>query len=179
MYWLSTRLLVAIIPAAALLGLAGCSSDHTAQDVAAMNKSNIQRVANMYTAFQTYRGGHGPANESEFKSFIANFDAEKLTMMGIKADNLNALFTSERDGQPFKVRYNVGGGRGSVDAVAFEQTGKDGKRQVAFTGNTKVDEVDEPTYQQLWAGKGKVEAPAGPKGRPNGPPPGAPVGPNK
>lgn len=179
MHRLRMRSIVAIIPAIGLMGFAGCSSDHTAQDVAAMNKSNIQRLANLYSAHQTYRNGRGPSDENEFKNFIANFDADKLTMMGVKANDLNALFTSERDGKPFKVRYNVGGGRGSVDAVAFEQVGKDGKRQVAFTGNTKVDEVDEVTYQQLWAGKAKTEstATASKGGRPTGPPPGAPVGP--
>jgi len=160
--------------------LVGCNSDRTAQDVAAMNKSNIQRLANLYTAFQTYKGGRGPATEAEFKDFIAHFDAEKLTMMGVKANEVNGLFTSERDSKPFKVRYNVGGGRGSVDAVVFEQDGKDGKRQVAFTSNTKVDDVDEATYQKLWAGKGVSEpvAAAPTSGRPkSGPPPGAPVGP--
>lgn len=184
MYWLQKKTLAAVIPAIALAGLAGCSSDHTAQDVAAMNKSNIQRLANLYSAFQTYRNGRGPSNENEFKNFIANFDAEKLAMMGVKPDDLNALFTSERDGKVFKVRYNVGGGRGSVDAVAFEQVGKDGKRQVAFTGTTKVDEVDDATYQQLWAGKGggaTVAAAQKGSSRPAGAgaPQGAPVGPPK
>ena len=147
-----------------------------------MNKSNIQRVANLYTAFQTYKGGRGPATEAEFKEFIGQFDKEKLQMMGVNPGDLGGLFTSERDGKPFKVRYGVGGGRGAVAPVAFEQDGKDGKRQVAFTGNTKVEDVDATTYDQLWAGKSGTEPPAAPAsaapaagkgGRPSGPPPGA------
>ncbi|HEX3150021.1 MAG TPA: hypothetical protein VHR66_18230 [Gemmataceae bacterium] len=177
MHKLHCKIVATLAPALALVGFAGCSSDHTAQDVAAMNKSNIQRLANLYSAYQNYKGGRGPANENEFRMFITNFDAEKLAMMGVKPDDLNALFTSERDGKPIKVRYNVGGGRGSVDAVAFEEVGKDGKRQVAFTGNTKVDEVDDATYRQLWSGKGGVEAVAAGPSRPVGPPPGAPTGP--
>jgi len=146
-----------------------------------MNKSNIQRVANLYSAFQNYKGGRGPTSEAEFKQFIKEFDAGKLKMMGVNPGDLDGLFTSERDQKPFKVRYNVGGGRGSVAPVAFEQDGKDGKRQVAFAGNTKVDEVDEATYQQLWAGKGGETPAAAAKGgsRPAGPPQGAPVGPPK
>jgi len=178
------RRLTAAGAVVALVALAGCGRDQTAHDVAAMNTSNVQRLANLYSAFQAYKGGRGPATEAEFKDFIAHYDAEKLKMMGVKADDLNGLFTSERDGKPFKVRYKVGGGRGASAPVVFEQDGKDGKRQVGFTGTAKVEEVDATTYDQLWAGKAGTEPPAGPaatakggRGRPTGPPPGAPTGP--
>jgi hypothetical protein len=169
----------------ALAALAGCSRDQTAHDVAAMNTSNVQRVANLYSAFQTYNGGRGPATEAEFKNFITHYDAEKLKMMGVKTDDLAGLFTSVRDWKPFMVRYTVGGGRGAAAPVVFEQDGKDGKRQVGFAGNAKVEEVDAATYEQMWAGKTGTEppvgatapAPTGGRGRPTGPPPGAPTGP--
>lgn len=179
------RRLIAGGAVAALVALAGCSRDNTARDVAAMNTSNIQRVANLYSAFQAYNGGRGPATEAEFKDFIARYDAGKLKMMGVKADDLAGLFTSERDGKPFKVRYKVGGGRGAAAPVVFEQDGKDGKRQVGFAGNAKVEDVDTATYDQMWAGKAGTEppvgqtaaAPKGGRGRTAGPPPGAPTGP--
>ena len=105
-------------------------------------------------------------------------------MMGIDPNNLDAAFTSERDSKPFKVRYKVGGGRGSASAVVFEQEGKDGKKQVGFTGNSKVEDVDDATYQQLWSGKGPSPTASGPPGalpgkesRPAGRPTGAPTGP--
>ena len=158
-----------------LAGLAGCGGDPTAKEVAALNQSNIQRVANLYTAFQTYKAGRGPKSEAEFKDFIANFDADRLKMMGINPADLGGLFTSERDGKAFRVRYNVGGGRGSVDAVVFEQDGQAGKKQIGFTTG-KVDEVDDATWQQLWAAKPAAAQPKG-AGRPAGPPPGAPTGP--
>ncbi len=174
----------AALAAALLAGLSGCG-DPVARDVAAMNGSNIQRLANMYAAYQNYRGGQGPKDEAEFKAFIKAYDPPKLEMMGIKPDNLDALFTSERDGKPFKIRYKVGGGRGSVDPVVFEQEGKEGTKQVGFTGG-KVESVNDASYQQLWAGKGESKPPAaapavpagaGAGGRPTGPPPGAPTGP--
>jgi len=171
----------AVLGAAVLAGLAGCSRDRTAQEVAALNKSNIQRVANLYSAHQAYKGGRGPASEAEFKEFVTQFDKEKLQMMGVNAGDVAGLFTSERDGKPFKVRYNVGGGRGAVAPVVFEQEGKNGLRQVGFTGNAKVEEVDAATYDQLWAGKAGTEPPAAPPkgggGRPTGPPPGAQTAP--
>lgn len=169
--------------------LVGCSSDKTAEQVAAMNTSNIQRLGNIYAAFQNYKGGRGPKDEAEFKDFIKNYDLNKLKMMGIDPDNLDAVFTSENDRKPFKLRFGVGGGRGSSDPVVFEQDGANGKRRVGFTGG-KVEEVDDATYKLMLAGKAGSTGPSGPPagtpggkdaGRPKGggPPPGAPTGPGK
>ena len=162
----------------------GCSNDQTSKDVAKLNSSNAQRLANLYAAHQNGKGGTGPKTEAAFKEFISSYAPEKLTMMGVDAANLDAVFKSERDGQPFKLRYNVGGGRGSVDPVVFEATGKDGKKLVAFTGGT-TEEVDDARYAELLSGKAGRTAPAaGPNGPPaggrpgsGGPPPGAPTGP--
>jgi len=164
-----------------LTALAGCSRDDTARQVGAMNASNVQRVANMYAAFQHYNGGRGPSDEGEFQAFIKHFAPSNLAMMGIDPNHLDALLTSERDGKPFKIRYKAGGGRGAVVPVVFEQEGKDGKKQVGFTGG-RVDTVDDATYQQLWSGRGSprpADAPtAGVRpGPPKGVPAGAPTGP--
>jgi hypothetical protein len=170
---------------AVALGLcpAGCG-DNTAEQVGAMNTSNIQRIGNIYAGFQNYKGNKGPKDEAEFKTFIKEYDPGKLKMMKIDPAKVDELFTSERDGKPFKVRYGVGGGRGSSDPVVFEQEGKDGKKQVGYTGG-KVEEVDDATYQKLW-GKGSAPAAVSPKpggppaegsGRPQGRPGGAPAGP--
>lgn len=173
---------------AGLLGLiavlAGCSGDETSKQIAAMNKSNIQRLANMYAAHQNTKGGSGPKDEAAFKEFIKAWAPDKLVAMSIDAANVDKTFISERDGKPFKIRYSVGGGRGSSDAVVFETEGKDGKKQVAYTNNV-VEDVDDATYKDLLAGKKSATAPAGPPtgpnspGRPKGPPPGAPTGPPK
>lgn len=162
-------------------GPAGCSRDRTTQQVAAKNQSNIQRVANLYAAFQHTHGGRGPASEAEFRGFVAAFDPAKLRMMGIDPANPGAVFTSERDGMPFRVRYDLGGGRGAADPVVFEQGGRDGTHQVAYTGG-KVEAVDPDTSQQLWHRKASgARAKADPKsgGRPGHPPPGAPTGQSK
>jgi hypothetical protein len=176
------RAVAGVAVAVLLAGMIGCSNK-VAEQVAAMNTSNSQRLANMYSAYQNFRGGQGPTDESELKKFIQEYDPARLKMMGIDPDKLDALFTSERDHKPFKIRYKVGGGRGSVAAVVFEQEGVGGKKQVAYTGNTKVEEVDDATYQQLLAGKGSSQPPAGERspnargGRSSERPPGAPTGP--
>jgi hypothetical protein len=171
-----------VAAAALLAGLIGCG-DKGADAVGALNRTNIQRLSNMYAAYQNYKG-QGPNEEAEFRDFIAHFQPAKLAMMKIDPNKPDALFTSERDGKPFKVRYNVGGGRGSVDAVVFEQEGQGGKKQVGFTGG-KVEEVDDAAYEKLWAGEGPSAVLTGPTAaasagravRPTGPPAGAPTGP--
>jgi hypothetical protein len=174
--------LLTIVIAGLLVGEIGCSRNKSARDVAAMNTSNIQRLANMYAAFQNYKGGRGPNDEAEFKAFIQGYDPTKLSMMNIDTNNVDGVFVSDRDGKPFKIKYKVGGGRGSVDPVIFEQEGKDGTKQVAFTGG-RVDSLDDAASQQLWDGKGKSQPATNPStgpatsGRPTGRPPGAPTGP--
>jgi hypothetical protein len=150
-----------------------------------MNTSNIQRVANIYSAFQNYKNGRGPKDEAEFKAFIEDFDKNNLAMMHIDPSKLDELFVSERDNKPFKIRYNVGGSRGAVAAVVFEQDGVEGQKQVAFTGNSRVEAVDRAAHAQLWAGRGESQPAGAPPagkgggGRPVGAPPGAPTGPGK
>jgi hypothetical protein len=168
-----------------LVALAGCSGNDTASQVAAINTSNIQRLANMYSGYQNMKSSGGPKDEKDFKAFIKNFDPAKLKMRGIDPNGLDALFTSERDGKPFKIRYQVGGGRGSEAPVIFEQVGKEGKKQVGYTGLSKVEEVDDARYAQLWSGKSAPTVdpkaavrPSGiPSGTPKGPPGGIPPGP--
>jgi hypothetical protein len=165
------------VAAACAATAAGCSGNNAASQVRALNTSNVQRVANMYAAFQNFKGGRGPTDGAEFKKFIAGFEPNKLEMMGIDPARLDGLFISERDGQPFKVRYKVGGGRGSVDPVVFEQDGRDGQTQVGFTGG-KVEAADPATAARWWSGKDRPAASGAPSGgRPSGRPPGAPTGP--
>jgi len=164
---------------AALAALTGCG-DNIAKQVGEMNKSNIQRVSNLYAAFQNMKSARGPKDQAELTQFIKEYDPEKLRMMGV-SNGVEPLFVSERDGKPFHIRYKVGGGRGSVDPVAFEQEGKDGKRQVGFTGG-KIEEVDGDRYQAYLTGKKPADATAsgqGTTGRPTGRPTGAPTGASK
>jgi hypothetical protein len=169
---------------------AGCSSDNTAKEIAAMNNSNIQRLSNLYAGFQNMKSSKGPTDENDFKSFIKGYDPAKLSAMSIDPNNLDKLFTSERDGKPFKIRYKVGGGRGSIAPVIFEEVGVNGKKQVGFTGGNgpggggDVQDVDEAMYKDLWSGKISTppKSASGPggggAGRPKGgAPAGAPTGP--
>ncbi len=129
-----------------LLGCGGLTPDSA---ISASNKSNIQRLANMYQMFQFKNKFRGPEDEAEFKEFIKNVDLSILEPRGIDPNNVDALFICERDNEPFKIRYGVPTGtRGSTEAVIFENTGDGGPRMVAFL-NMVQREVEAEEYNQL------------------------------
>lgn len=138
--WLAAWLTVAV----------GCSQDQQAASiVASKNSSNIQRLANLYRSYQLRHGSQGPKDEATFKDYIQHaMPAHRLEMMQVDVNNIEGLFISERDGQPFQVRYGVGGGMDWITAVVFEQQGKSAKKQVAFTDGS-VAEVDDSHFRQL------------------------------
>jgi hypothetical protein len=172
--------------AALAAGLAGCASDKNAEQIGAMNDTNLKKVTNLYTAYMSRNGWKGPKDETELKTFIRGYDPDKLKAMRVDLNALDGYFVSERDGKPFKVRYEQSGGPMAPIAVTFEQEGKGGQRQVGFTNGT-VEDVDEDRYTQLWTGKaGSATTTAGPPaggqggskgGGPSGRPAGAPTGP--
>jgi hypothetical protein len=142
------------LPVALLLGLVvivGCERQGPASQIAAANNSNIRRLGNLYKAYQLRNGNQGPADEAAFKKFLHEMSPTRLERMQIDANNIDGLFVSERDGQPFVIRYKVSGGIGSVDPVVFEQNGSGGKRQVGFSDGS-VEEVDQSRYDQLLQG---------------------------
>jgi hypothetical protein len=131
-----------------------CSGPGVESKVASLNDSNIKRVANLYMAYQRVHNWQGPADEAAFKKFIQNeMPRHRLEMMQVNPADLDGLFRSERDDHLFKIRYGIGGGPGWAVAVVFEQAGRDGSRQVAFT-NGSVEEAKGERYEQLLEDKG-------------------------
>jgi hypothetical protein len=133
--------------------VAGCSQEDHLSAIAAVNKSNIQRLTNCYSAFQVNSYGIGPKDENEFKRFIKNEIGDyHLKLMNINPNNIDAIFVSEQDHLPFAVKYGIKGGPGIIDAVVFEQKGSAGLRQVGING-AKVMEVDDAMYKEMWEGR--------------------------
>ena len=85
-------------------------------------------------------------------------------------DNIDELFVSERDGQPFKIRWGmVSRVRGPSQPVIFEAEGVEGKRQVGFT-SSKMQEVDSAEYDRLWTVESDdLSAPQSDRGEPDRP----------
>ncbi|MEO1497842.1 MAG: hypothetical protein AAFV43_11900 [Planctomycetota bacterium] len=148
------RLPIALIRLVLLLAVSalavGCSSQNDRfTALAQMNSSNIKRLANLYVSYQMKHNWIGPADEATFKAFIQGFRPEKLERLGIAPGAIDDLFVSERDGQPFSIRYSVpGSSRGSSAVVVLEAVGVDGKRIVAQLDAIQR-EVDEAEYNQL------------------------------
>lgn len=134
---------------ASLALLNGCGGNDPSSAVAAMNDSNLRKVANLYMAFLTRNNMQGPKDEAEFKTFIQNdMPKNKLDMMNVDPTAVDQLFTSEQDGQPFEIIYGLKGSPMSVIAVVFEQKGASSMRRVGFT-NSPVKEVDDQQYELL------------------------------
>src|SRR5271169_5273970 len=91
--------------------LAGCSGDNPGARVAELNKTNILKVANLYSAYQMQHSFAGPKDTAVLKQFVTNGDISqrRLDLMRIDPKNLDAIFVSERDGKPFKVKPSVQG----------------------------------------------------------------------
>jgi hypothetical protein len=135
-----------------LLNLAGgCSGNRVTNEVATKNDSNLKRLVNLYAGYQLTHNWQGPKNEIELKEFVKHhgLPEKNLQMMGIDSTDPDAIFTSERDGKPFKIKYRVAGGIGSVTPIVFEQTGRNGMRLVGFT-TPIVEEVADARYRELW-----------------------------
>ena len=130
----------------------GCGSPDPADLLAEANDTNIQRLANLYQAYQSRHNWRGPQDEEEFKTFLKGWNPEKLARIGVDPKAIDDVFISARDGQPFKIRYGVPGHvLGSDAPVVFEATGVDGRRMVGFLNMTSR-EVDAEEYDRLWSG---------------------------
>jgi hypothetical protein len=143
------------------LSLPGCSSKDPATRIGEMNDTRIKQLANLYMAHQMRNGSNGPKDQTAFKSFVQNGMApHRLEMMRVDPAKVDELFVSERDGQPFIIKYGQSGGIMSKLPVVFEKEGQDGTRQVAFT-NGQVEDVDGARYQELLQSGKKMGATSG------------------
>ena len=140
-----------------LVFIAGCGKSQVATDLKALNKTSIDRIRNAYYLYMEEHGFRGPKDEQTLRKFLTSENAGvqlKLDRMGIDREDIDKLFISERDGEPFTIRYGL---KGVADhAIAFEKTGVEGKRFVALG---KPVECDETEYEGWLSGKTKPQKP--------------------
>jgi len=136
----------------ATLGLVvGCGGGNNLSE---LNDSNIERLANLYHAFQKANNWEGPADEEEFKNFIRNYTPRKLKRIEVDPAKLDELFVSERDGEPFEIRYGVTGSMmGCSKPVVFESVGVGTRKMIGFLDMTQR-QVEQEEYDDLLAGRG-------------------------
>lgn len=151
---MGTKCCCCLLLLGALLGCGGGIDPNDA--VARLNSTNMQRVANLYLTYQLEHDWRGPADEAQLKEFVRTYDPKRLERINVDPSKLDELFISERDGQPFKIRYGVPGNMmGSTEPVVFEATGVDGLRMVGFL-SMEQREVDSDEYDALLAGQAPI-----------------------
>lgn len=125
----------------------GCSGCQQASSGGAPNKE-LQQLGNSFNEFFRARG-KTPADEAEFKEFIAGSLTDvKRQILGI--NDVDSLFKSKRDNQPFVIRYGVTITEGpptpgseplvTGTIVVYEAAGSGGYRQV-FTSMGDLTEL--------------------------------------
>ncbi len=122
--------------------------------IAEQNNTNILRARAAYGVFLVGHGMQGPKSKEELMEYLKTSETArvKLAKMDVSPESMDEIFISDRDGEPFKIRYGV---KGMADhAVIFESVGVDGKRYVAYN---KPIELDKAAYDKAWQGKAKVE----------------------
>jgi hypothetical protein len=125
----------------------GCGSDEVNSPTAV----KLRGLANLYLDYAVARNGQGPAGEQAFRKHIRGMPDFVVKNNGLDPDSLDSAFVSQRDQEPFVVRYGtrITDLRGdSRQVIAHEKSGKNGKRLVVYA-STRVDLVDEARLQEL------------------------------
>lgn len=125
--------------------------------IAAVNNANGKRLANLYAIHQSRHDGVGPKDRKAFETFIRTaLQPAELVGTGVDQGDVEPLFVSERDKQPFFIRYGVSSPDASSPgvnlAVVFEAEGIDGTVDVFMTG-PRVERVPVATVPEWKAGK--------------------------
>jgi hypothetical protein len=142
-----------------LLHFCGCGGQRVKSKIASSNATSLQRLTNCYTYYQAKHAYNGPPNESALREFIADpINKKGFDRAGIDVSDVDALFISDRDGHPFRVKYGVKGSSFGFDgAVVFESVGVDGELMVGFGGaRTELMSLEES--DELFESKAQVRS---------------------
>jgi hypothetical protein len=143
----------------------GCGKDEVSLQFKEMNKLNMQKLVNSYVMFASVNGNIGPKDSEELKNFIATDERvpPRLGMSSSDLNDLDSLFISDADGEPFKIRFGL---KIRVDEdrspLVFDSVGVDGMRRVGRADNVIVEVSDAKKYDRMWEGKMSAKD-AGPK----------------
>ncbi len=110
-------------------------------------KLRLWRLGECYLQY-TDQKSKGPPNEQAFKDFIRQIPKAQRDRIKI-GDDIDGLFVSPRDGEKYVIKYNLAVARGGdTIPIAWEQTGKNGKRWVALSMGY-VEEYGEAALMKL------------------------------
>ncbi len=136
---------VAVLAVILLAGLVGCSSNPSALTSDPPAKVRLTRLNKFYRLY-TNQKKHPPPNEQAFKDFIRTLPTDEKEAAGVGED-VDSFLVSPGDGQKYHIQYGMTARPdGPNRALAWEETGKEGKRYVALTMGYVV-QCDEETFQ--------------------------------
>jgi hypothetical protein len=128
-----------------LVGTSGCgngSAGYTETEA----KTRLTKLLRLYQ-LHVDKKKKAPASEQELRDFAKQLTAKEREDYLIGED-LEGIFVSPRDNQPFVVKYNLKlTPGGETRAVAWEATGQNGRRYLALSIGY-VEEYDEETFKQ-------------------------------
>jgi hypothetical protein len=126
--------------------LAGCSDRAAKQE--AIERDNIRTLARLYGQYMSSHRGKSPASEADFKKYILS---RKDELAAEQITDIDSLFVSNRDSQPYTVVYNMAPAKSMTPTgriVAYEKQGVEGKRMVAYE-LMSVEELDEARFKAV------------------------------
>jgi hypothetical protein len=105
-----------------------------------VEEDRLSKLAVFYGRFIGQNKGNGPADEKELKEFIGKIDSKV---------NVDELFISPRDKQPYVVFYQIAAATpGAASVTAHEKVGANGKKMVGLSTG-EVRSVDDAELQKL------------------------------
>jgi len=150
--WRASRLWRTLAPVLLVtIAVPGCGSDELNSSTAV----KLKALGTLYLDYAVAKRGQGPSSEKVLKSHMRSLPDFVLQMNGVDPGGIDAVFVSDRDQESFVVLYGItisGVSGTSAPLIAYEKTGKKGKRLVVFA-NTKVAYVDESQLPGLMSAK--------------------------
>lgn len=149
-----------IAAAGAIIGCQSAPEQQIKEAFKAAFPDNGRRVAVLYarcmgSPTRPTRGPDdfaGPADEASLRRFISAMPSEALAEIGIANAESPELFTSERDGQPFRIRYGIKGPLTTTYAILCESKGVNGLVKV-FKSDGSSTEVAADEAEKYLAGE--------------------------
>ena len=136
----------------------GCTGDRVASQVAAVSKTNLQKLSNIYSLYVVRNGYKGPKDEETFRDFLENDPSieKNIGYMGVGRDDFDKISISDRDNEPLLVRYGLKlPPMSPKQPQVLETVGVDGIRMVIMSNGDIVEVDDDAEYEKMASGKWK------------------------
>lgn len=134
----------------------GCTGDRVASQVAAVSKTNLQKLSNIYSLYVVRNGYRGPKDEEAFRDFLENDPSieKNIGYMGIGRDDFDKISISDRDNERLLVRYGLKlPPMSPKQPQVLETVGVDGMRMVIMSNGDIVEVEDDAEYEKMASGK--------------------------